>query len=246
MKLKQTRHEDLVKRIAEIRQDIELLEPFTMKWNEPISIKCKCGTQYKQRPDKIILNQKGCPICGNPSNYNQTTETFITKAQKVHGTFYDYSLVKYVKAKEKVTIICPIHGEFLQSPRDHATYKHGCPKCKPDKIKEVTGWTYTKWKESGEKSKQFDGFKLYRVRCYDPKTHEEFVKIGKTYVKLHLRLQGIPYEYEVLSIVEGSARFISELENTEHTKLKSNKYIPEKQFSGKTECFLFTSKEDFI
>jgi len=41
-----------------------------------------------------------------------TTEEFISKAKKVHGDKYDYSLVEYVNNKTRVTIICPIHGEF--------------------------------------------------------------------------------------------------------------------------------------
>lgn len=49
-----------------------------------------------------------------------TTEEFIRRAKKVHGDKYDYSKVKYVKAKEKVCIICPIHGEF--TPKGRFTY----------------------------------------------------------------------------------------------------------------------------
>ena len=36
----------------------------------------------------------------------------------------------YIKTKkEKVIIICPIHGEFLQSPDGHLRGQ-GCPECK--------------------------------------------------------------------------------------------------------------------
>ena len=31
--------------------------------------------------------------------------------------------------KTKVTIICPIHGEFQQTPDSHISQKAGCPKC---------------------------------------------------------------------------------------------------------------------
>lgn len=57
-----------------------------------------------------------------------TTEEFIKKAREVHGDKYDYSKVEYVKSKAKVTIICPEHGEFLQTPQKHL-YGQGCPKC---------------------------------------------------------------------------------------------------------------------
>jgi predicted nucleic acid-binding Zn-ribbon protein len=58
----------------------------------------------------------------------KTKEQFITEAQKVHGDKYDYSKVEYVNAKTKVCIICPIHGEFYQTP-DHHLRAYGCPDC---------------------------------------------------------------------------------------------------------------------
>jgi very-short-patch-repair endonuclease len=58
-----------------------------------------------------------------------TTEQFISKAKAKHGDKYDYSLVDYKGATTKVTIICPIHGEFLQQPFDHLNTKNGCYKC---------------------------------------------------------------------------------------------------------------------
>lgn len=57
-----------------------------------------------------------------------TTEEWIEKAQKIHGNKYDYSRVQYINAKTKVTIICPMHGEFLQRPDKHQQGR-GCPKC---------------------------------------------------------------------------------------------------------------------
>ena len=57
-----------------------------------------------------------------------TTEEFIQKAKAVHGDKYDYSKVEYVNSKTKVCIICPEHGEFLQTPEKHLIGR-GCPAC---------------------------------------------------------------------------------------------------------------------
>ncbi len=57
-----------------------------------------------------------------------TTADFIQRARKVHGNSYDYTKVFYVAAKSKVTIICPEHGEFEQTPANHCT-GHGCHEC---------------------------------------------------------------------------------------------------------------------
>jgi hypothetical protein len=56
-------------------------------------------------------------------------EDFISKCNKIHKNKYDYSLVEYKDAKKKIKIICPIHGEFEQTPNSHLR-GCGCPKCK--------------------------------------------------------------------------------------------------------------------
>jgi len=56
------------------------------------------------------------------------TENFIEKANRVHSNIYNYSLVKYIKASEKVKIICPKHGVFQQTPHNHLAGNR-CPKC---------------------------------------------------------------------------------------------------------------------
>lgn len=68
----------------------------------------------------------GCGKCW--SGYKPSGEEWIERARKVHGDRYDYSKVRYVNAHTKVVIICPIHGEFEQTPNNHLT-GNGCPKC---------------------------------------------------------------------------------------------------------------------
>lgn len=74
---------------------------------------------------KSHINGCGCRVCmGKYMN----TEIFIQKAHKVHGDRYDYSLVKFERSNKKVKIICPIHGEFEQTPNSHLD-GHGCNLC---------------------------------------------------------------------------------------------------------------------
>lgn len=63
-------------------------------------------------------------------------EEFVKKAQEVHGDKYDCSQVNYVNSKTKVKIICPIHGEFEQTPEKHWLGR-GCPLCGKEKWKET-------------------------------------------------------------------------------------------------------------
>ena len=58
---------------------------------------------------------------------------FINKSNRVHGNKYDYSKVEYVNSQTKVCIICPIHGEFWQTPANHV-HGHGCPFCSVEKV----------------------------------------------------------------------------------------------------------------
>ena len=58
-----------------------------------------------------------------------TTKEFIEKVNSKHNYYYDYSKVNYINSITKITIICPIHGEFEQTPGKHLLGQ-GCPKCK--------------------------------------------------------------------------------------------------------------------
>lgn len=82
------------------------------------------------------LSGSECPKCANEhrNNYKKlTTEEFIKRAKEVHGDKYDYSLVNYKNLESKVTIICPIHGEFEQRASSHLFQESGCPKCNQSK-----------------------------------------------------------------------------------------------------------------
>ncbi len=57
-----------------------------------------------------------------------TTSIFIDKANHVHDNFYSYEKTKYVTAKSKVTITCPIHGDFEQLAYKHI-YGNKCMSC---------------------------------------------------------------------------------------------------------------------
>ena len=63
-------------------------------------------------------------------NKDKKTKTFIRKALIKHGDRYDYSKTIYVKAREKVEIICKVegHSSFWQTPNAHLR-RAGCPIC---------------------------------------------------------------------------------------------------------------------
>jgi very-short-patch-repair endonuclease len=90
-----------------------------------VKIICPIHGEFEQTPDNH-LKKCGCPSCGNVKV--PTTEDFIINANTKHNNKYDYSLVDYIGSHIKIKIICPIHGEFEQTPTNH-TQGQGCPKC---------------------------------------------------------------------------------------------------------------------
>jgi DNA polymerase III, epsilon subunit and related 3''-5'' exonucleases len=57
-----------------------------------------------------------------------TTESFIAEAKEIYGDRYDYNKVDYKNRDNRVTVVCPIHGDFQVYAREHLDGK-GCPKC---------------------------------------------------------------------------------------------------------------------
>lgn len=59
-----------------------------------------------------------------------TVNQFIEDAKRVHGEKYDYSKVSNcTKVRDKVIIICPVHGEFQQDYLHHVQRSCNCKKC---------------------------------------------------------------------------------------------------------------------
>ena len=129
--LRRSTVEDFIKKAKEIhgsKYDYSKVDYKNAKTK--VTIICPVHGEFGQKPS-VHLNGKGCSKCSLESRSDirrSTVENFIKKSKTVHGDLYDYSKVDYKNAKTKVTIICPVHGEFEQKPTDHLQGK-GCPRC---------------------------------------------------------------------------------------------------------------------
>ena len=96
-----------------------------------VKVKCNvCSHEFEAKP-LHLFNGHGCPKCARAlvgKKCRNSTDKFIEKANKVHNYKYDYSKVTYVTNRVNVCIVCPIHGEFYQTPHSHLSGR-GCPKC---------------------------------------------------------------------------------------------------------------------
>lgn len=104
-----------------------------------VSIICPKHGIFTQKATSHI-GGAGCPRCGTEQSIKvtrKTFETFIQEANMVHHNKYDYSKVIWKGSNNKVIIICPIHGEFIQQAHTH-TAGHGCTKCGQEILRYTT------------------------------------------------------------------------------------------------------------
>jgi hypothetical protein len=101
-----------------------------------ITITCPIHGDFQQT---IYSHMSGsnCPACARLKCIPlKTTERFIQDAIKIYNNKYDYSKTNYVHSGKKIIIICPEHGEFVQTPQYHLS-GNGCLKCKRAKHSKI-------------------------------------------------------------------------------------------------------------
>jgi hypothetical protein len=100
-----------------------------------------------------------------------TTEQFITKAISIHGKKYNYSKVNYKNAKERIEIICNIHGVFLQTPDKHIYGKNGCELCGREAAKQTNleryGTEYTFQSENNKNKSKLTCLEKYGYESHN-------------------------------------------------------------------------------
>ena len=113
---------------------------------------------------------------------SEKTKLFIEKARKMHGDKYDYSKVEYIRANDKVIIICKEHGEYLKMPNDHLSNQQGCKVCSRiayANSKKMTTEIFIKKSKEIHGDYTYDYNKVLYIGCYDKviitcKTHGDF------------------------------------------------------------------------
>lgn len=215
-----------IEQIKNLKTNLTIFTEDYIDSTTKIRVECKKHGIFNIFPHNI-LKEYSCVKCLHKS-YTLTLNEFIERSKNIHNNKYDYSKSVYVNSKTKTTIICPRHGEFKQIPNSHLL-GYGCEKC-----------NFTSYWRRSEYIKKAKGRLciFYTIRCFNEE--EEFYKIGITMrsVKERYCSSAMPYEYEVISEVKGSAGFVWDLEKEEKIKLKKFKYRPKIYFGGsKTECF---------
>jgi hypothetical protein len=97
--------------------------------HKKVDIICSIHGPFKQTPSNHLKGH-GCPNC---TYNNSNIEEFVSKANLTHNNKYSYNKAIYKTNKTKLTITCPNHGDFNQTPDKHLNRNYGCPICKESK-----------------------------------------------------------------------------------------------------------------
>jgi len=89
----------------------------------PVMIKCKKHGFFEMTPLNH-LKGKGCPHCKTED------EKFIKKLNEIHEKKYTYKNVKSTALKNKINVVCKLHGDFEITVQAHVNGA-GCPSCNP-------------------------------------------------------------------------------------------------------------------
>ena len=109
---------------------------------------CPIHGEFKKRPDLLLSGGK-CPKCSKTAKMDE--DEFVKKAKLVHNGFFEYVKGSFKNTSSKVSIICPIHGEFEQKANNHLNGA-GCMKCKLEGIKH----NISKLKKKNKTTKHYD------------------------------------------------------------------------------------------
>lgn len=100
-----------------------------------VVVTCKIHGDYEATPANI-LKGRGCPACARINRgmtLRKSSQQFREEVESILGDRLDFSKTNYVTAKQKVTVICPSHGEFTSLPQT-LLLGRGCDKCASEEL----------------------------------------------------------------------------------------------------------------
>lgn len=118
----------LAKSVHGDRYDYSLTEYVDVRTK--LKIICSVHGVFSQTPGDHTQGY-GCAPCGIEAARVAKTRSntqFIERAKEVHGSKYSYEKTRFVSYLYPVTITCPSHGDFTQTPPSHLQ-GHGCHLC---------------------------------------------------------------------------------------------------------------------
>lgn len=234
---------NFVEQCVAIHPELDFSNTVYFNAKTPVQYICKKHGVKSTYPYNLLKGY-GCKNCSS-STPKVKRSVWLERFNGLNRDNIDYSKIPDTfNRAQKLIFICKKHGEFLQTAGHHLVAS--CPTCGRDKTNSAlksnpTGWKYSNWERAAKRSKKFDSYKVYVLKCWG--NDELFYKIGKTYHTIYdrFRIGGkskMPYEYSVVKLfVCKTARQACELEYKLKNESQANRYAPRVSFQGWSECF---------
>lgn len=113
------------------------------RMNAMLDVRCPTHGVFSISANHHFYRRQGCGMCEQEARkarivqyrhlsaqakIDNTAKTFFERCTAAHEGRYTYPEQVYAGAKEKIRIVCPVHGEFEQAAWAHLAGK-GCQKC---------------------------------------------------------------------------------------------------------------------
>lgn len=184
-----------------------------------VKIICPEHGTFEQSPGHH-LRGCGCTKCNGTINglsKRLSQDEYIRRCKAIHKDLYDYSKTVYKTGRDKVTVTCKVHGDFIQNSRIHVE-GGGCPTCANS------------------------GFASNKPANFYIATNGHLTKIGITNKHPSVRLDSVSKSaksnfklIEYFNFTNGSIALA--LETFVLSKLRSNFEQSNTSFDGSKECF---------
>ena len=181
--------EDFVKRAREVHGDKYIYDQSSyINSSSKVSIYCKKHNFWFQQYPCNHFKGCGCPKCGG--NYVIDTKEYVDLLKKKYpDTNILFDKVRYVNNHTKITLICPIHGDFKLMP---STLEQNleCPECQKKRMHTYFSKTTEKFITEAKKihGDRYDYSKVIYNTCKDTviitcPTHGDFKQTPSRHLK---------------------------------------------------------------
>jgi len=141
---KRTPAQDYFAKVAEIHGGkYDYSDSTFVRMNAPLLVRCPAHGEFQITANHHYYRKQGCGLCETEakrerivkyrhlsaqSKIDNTAVDFFARCTAEHEGRYTYPEQEYRGAKEKIRIVCPVHGEFQQAAWAHLSGK-GCMAC---------------------------------------------------------------------------------------------------------------------
>ncbi len=157
--------ETFKEKLSKVHPNLELIGEYGKDNDDLITVRCKIhGEERKTTPHWIMSQKYGCEKCYREARHKKVVEECSKKFyewlnKSTYIKSYDTSKIVFKGNKEKINLVCPIHGDFFLTPQKMMKRGTGCPFCKESHLERDTKAILKEHDIKFEPQKKFDWLK---------------------------------------------------------------------------------------